>query len=210
MLIPWMGDTIEVEDGEDLLDHVATMSGALSAAARDLATMGEDIQITKDRVDRQASALANGGGGGGAAAAALVAGLAPRAALPPATTVPVPVPANASPHRNTSTPPVLGAGFVTPAYTPSPQPLPCDRTFTVTFTPVANLAPVTILFTGTWGTPYASPPKVLISEEGTPSATAYAVAVTATGFTIGTRAGVSLGSLYRITIVTVPSDERFD
>lgn len=206
------GTTFVIDRGSHALDLLMHVAADLNGLLSDAEKMAFDIDVNKRRIDAQAQRLACVGQGGGdnGAALALAVGLRPAPVVPPVVTPQLPT--TPSVQRNTGTPPILSnvhASAAGLAFVPGVG-SPTDRTFRVVWTQNANLGGGNVIASVLFGTPYAFPPIVTLTDETLNATTATAFNVTATGFDIATRAGLGTTLSYRLGVVVVPTSESFD
>jgi hypothetical protein len=214
MLISYMGQQYNVTTGRDAMNFMAIVAGDLTNFSSDLEKMGIDIAISKQRIDQQVSAVAgvaNGGGGGGmAAAAALAVGLNRTPTLPPVVTPQTPEPPPINPHRNPDLPPEIQfeAEGITPiGFTAGTK--PTDRTHRVSWTATAPISGSSMIFHIEFGSDYASPPAVQITDLNVNASTAYPVNITTEGFDVFVRAANPTAN-YQVQVVVTATSEASD
>lgn len=231
--VAFLDETYDISNAADAVALMSRFASAFGDLLNDVYTMGNDVDITKRRVDAQANALAwlsqrgapqqqaglFAGGPFGLsqlpAALAIASGLGvggftqgqSQAPSVPPITPPKPPPGG-NPHRDPSKPPTVT--FTNPNISFQFLAGARDRTFKVGINAVNNEAAGQTQASIKFGTRYNSPPLIYFSESQTTPCFPYAANVTVDGFDLQDALGMVGGGAYLINVVVIPIDESFD
>lgn len=156
-----------VSNGEDMINLVASMAAWQRDMMGDLARMGQDIDISKQRLDNQAGFLqqTSGGMGGNSAALAAVPLLLQRTTTTPAASTPA-ASTTASAHVDALKPPSVVSGSVNASVTVVIESGATDAAHYLSITVNGNVAAGVSICQVQFGTPYTYPPVPVFNEIG--------------------------------------------